>query len=286
MLSGGPAALLAGAVRSRAPKTSPAWRCCGRRRRRGSCWPLSNTRSSRPGAGGRSGQPCSSAPPPARSGLLRTAPVAAGHARRGLRSVPDLRPAVSGNGHDALRAAAGRAGCVSGGDRARGGDAPLGSLRPSLASLPSRSRSAQPTLIAYASEAAPAFRMLADMRAETGRSDAAPVLAMHRRQEFDLRRPFEWVGADAPVFARQLAAPPKHEWLELVKYWNGGGRATGRGSSPTRCAATSRSSTTARRARRIGGRSVSASSSAVCGRTRWTGTRSTRRTGTSARAGR
>jgi hypothetical protein len=28
-----------------------------------------------------------------------------------------------------------------------------------------------------------------------------------------------------PPFAERLPAPPKHEWLELVKYWNGGGRA-------------------------------------------------------------
>jgi hypothetical protein len=25
--------------------------------------------------------------------------------------------------------------------------------------------------------------------------------------------------------SKRLAAPPKHEWLELVKYWNDGGRA-------------------------------------------------------------
>ena len=32
------------------------------------------------------------------------------------------------------------------------------------------------------------------------------------------------MGADAPAFSERLAAPPRHEWLELVKYWNGGGR--------------------------------------------------------------
>jgi hypothetical protein len=84
---------------------------------------------------------------------------------------------------------------------------------------------AQPTLIAYASEAAPAFRMLADMRAVPTASDP-PVLAVHRRQDFDLRRPLKWMGADAPVFSRQLGAPPRLEWLELVNYWNGGGRGT------------------------------------------------------------
>jgi len=80
-----------------------------------------------------------------------------------------------------------------------------------------------PTLVAYASEDAPAFRMLAEMRAESSHS-AAPVLAVHRRQDFDLRRPLKWLGADAPAFSARMPAPPRLEWLELVKYWNGGGR--------------------------------------------------------------
>jgi hypothetical protein len=52
-----------------------------------------------------------------------------------------------------------------------------------------------------------------------------PVLAPDRRASFDLRRPLVWLGADAPAFQQQLAAPPQHEWREAVKYWNGGGRA-------------------------------------------------------------
>ena len=48
---------------------------------------------------------------------------------------------------------------------------------------------------------------------------------MHRREDLDLRRPMEWLGPDVPAFSRRLAAPAKHEWLELVKYWNAGGRA-------------------------------------------------------------
>jgi hypothetical protein len=48
---------------------------------------------------------------------------------------------------------------------------------------------------------------------------------MHRREDLDLRRPIQWVGAAMPPFARRLGAPPRHEWLELVKYWNGGGQA-------------------------------------------------------------
>ncbi|MBS1817185.1 MAG: hypothetical protein JSU08_04590 [Acidobacteria bacterium] len=75
---------------------------------------------------------------------------------------------------------------------------------------------------------APAFRMLGDMYVASHPEGAAlpttPVLAMHRREYFDLRRPFQWVGDRLPQFAQRLSTPPKHEWLEVVKYWNAGGR--------------------------------------------------------------
>ncbi len=72
---------------------------------------------------------------------------------------------------------------------------------------------------------APAFRMLSDMHARAAEGAAAPpVLAMHRRGEFDMRRPIQWVGSEMPALKGRLPSPPKHEWLELVKYWNGGGR--------------------------------------------------------------
>ena len=87
---------------------------------------------------------------------------------------------------------------------------------------------AQAEVTAYARSAAPAFRLLEAMheRLEHGRKRHAPppVAAMHRREELDLRRPLTWVG-DNVRFAAKLPAPPKHEWLELVKYWNSGGRA-------------------------------------------------------------
>jgi hypothetical protein len=83
-----------------------------------------------------------------------------------------------------------------------------------------------PTLVSYASENAPAFRMLADMRAQTSTPSDAPVLAVHRRQDFDLRRPVKWMGPEAPAFSERLGAPPRLEWLELVRYWNNGGRGT------------------------------------------------------------
>ncbi|MGE3959764.1 MAG: hypothetical protein AB7H96_23830 [Vicinamibacterales bacterium] len=83
-------------------------------------------------------------------------------------------------------------------------------------------------MFGFASMDAPAFRMLADMAAAAQPEGAAvpttPVLAMHRRGYFDLRRPFQWVGDRLPQFSQRLATPPKHEWLEVVKYWNAGGR--------------------------------------------------------------
>jgi hypothetical protein len=82
---------------------------------------------------------------------------------------------------------------------------------------------AEQTLFGFARAEAPAFRMLEEMNAAEGIN--APILAMHRKEYFDLRRPIDWVGSKIPAFAARLQAPPKHEWMEVVKYWNGGGRA-------------------------------------------------------------
>jgi len=81
------------------------------------------------------------------------------------------------------------------------------------------------SLAAYSSRKAPAFRLLDDLRAARSAEAEAPVLAPDRRQSFDLRRPITWVGDAMPDTARTLPAPPQHEWLEAVKYWNSGGRA-------------------------------------------------------------
>ena len=81
------------------------------------------------------------------------------------------------------------------------------------------------SLAAYSGQKAPAFRLLDDLRAARATEGEAPVLAMDRRQSFDLRRPIAWVGDAMPGVARTLPAPPQHEWLEAVQYWNGGGRA-------------------------------------------------------------
>jgi hypothetical protein len=81
------------------------------------------------------------------------------------------------------------------------------------------------TVAAYARTRAPVFRMLDDMRQLPASPDGPPVLATDRRANLDLRRPIVWTGEGMPRFARQLPAPPQHEWLELVNYWNSGGRA-------------------------------------------------------------
>ncbi len=39
--------------------------------------------------------------------------------------------------------------------------------------------------------------------------------------------PSKWMGPEAPAFSERLGAPPRLEWLELVKYWNNGGRRNG-----------------------------------------------------------
>jgi hypothetical protein len=79
------------------------------------------------------------------------------------------------------------------------------------------------SIAAYSREAAPAFRMLDAMRSQPP-SGAMPILAPDRRESFDLRGPRKLLGDAFPTVAQTLPAPPQHEWLEAVKYWNGGGR--------------------------------------------------------------
>jgi hypothetical protein len=83
------------------------------------------------------------------------------------------------------------------------------------------------SVVSYARSPAPAFRMIGDMAAaRSGVPGAAvPVLAAHRRQDLDLRRSFRWDADRLGAFAARLPAPPRREWLELVRYWNDGGSA-------------------------------------------------------------
>jgi hypothetical protein len=81
------------------------------------------------------------------------------------------------------------------------------------------------SIAAYSRAPAPAFRLLRAMQSTAQSAPAVPVLAMDRRQSFDLRRPIKWSGDAMPRLAEVLPSPPQHEWLEAVRYWNRGGRA-------------------------------------------------------------
>ena len=81
------------------------------------------------------------------------------------------------------------------------------------------------SIASFADDKPPAFRVLDEMHDRASSAKEPPVLAMDRRQEFDFRRPIAWMGDLMPLLARKLPAPPQHEWLEAVKYWNSGGRA-------------------------------------------------------------
>jgi len=79
------------------------------------------------------------------------------------------------------------------------------------------------SIAAYSRVAAPAFRLLDTMGVAARLDRVTPVLAMDRRQSLDFRRPIAWIGDAMPAVARTLPSPPQHEWMEAVKYWNGGG---------------------------------------------------------------
>jgi hypothetical protein len=100
-----------------------------------------------------------------------------------------------------------------------------------------------PALIAYAPTRPPVFALFEDMDAgsrvssrhermmpasltETAQASTTmptPVVGMHRRVLTESRRAREWQGQAFPWTV--LPAPIGHEWLELVKYWQGGGQA-------------------------------------------------------------
>jgi hypothetical protein len=73
---------------------------------------------------------------------------------------------------------------------------------------------ASPTLGAYHAQASPAVRALTEMKIER-RVSTPGALAMHQT----FVRPLE---AEDVGITPQLAAPPRLEWLELVKYWKEG----------------------------------------------------------------
>jgi hypothetical protein len=77
---------------------------------------------------------------------------------------------------------------------------------------------AAPVLAQYGREAAPAHRAVVAMNAER-RSVHPGALAMHQTYQ----RPLE---AEDVAVSPQLPSPPRHEWLELVNYWNAGHQGT------------------------------------------------------------
>jgi hypothetical protein len=72
---------------------------------------------------------------------------------------------------------------------------------------------AAPVLAAYGSEQSPTVRVLAAMTNERGSTPGA--LALHQT----FQRPLE---AETVPLSPQLPAPPRREWLELVRYWRDG----------------------------------------------------------------
>ena len=81
------------------------------------------------------------------------------------------------------------------------------------------------SIAAFARQKTPAFRLLDDMASAARSTTMPPVLAMDRRNAFDFRRPIVWADGALPRFERTVPAPPQHEWLEAMRYWNSGGRA-------------------------------------------------------------
>jgi hypothetical protein len=84
------------------------------------------------------------------------------------------------------------------------------------------------TIARFARAEAPVFRMLGDWSAAAeaeGADFRPPLLLMHRREELDSRRALQWHGERMPRLAGHPISTPKHEWLDLVRYWNGGGTA-------------------------------------------------------------
>ena len=210
---------------TRAPRISATSRCCGTFTAPGMCWTRCTTRSSRRGPRGRL-RPCvlvcASLGP---WWLCRRAPARVDRAGGGVRSVPRLRPALSGDGHEPLRAAARGADGVS----RRGGAAPAARTTPAWR-WRWRLRCSTRTSAAPRSPPSRARRR--------PRSGCSTTWAT-RRGRRPSRRCWRWIGGRISTFAgrssgwamrcraiaRKLPAPPQHEWLEAVKYWNGGGRA-------------------------------------------------------------
>jgi hypothetical protein len=74
---------------------------------------------------------------------------------------------------------------------------------------------ATPQLTAYAAVGSPTARLFDRITAAAATATPAPVVAMHQA----LLRPLE---AEPRPVGTRLPSPPRHEWLELVRYWQSG----------------------------------------------------------------
>ena len=80
-----------------------------------------------------------------------------------------------------------------------------------------------PPVVRYARDGSPVSRMFADMRRHHLSDGADRLLGMHRRVFSETRRAFLWELNGSTYWSSTLASPVHHEWLELVRYWQGGG---------------------------------------------------------------
>ena len=149
----------------------------------------------------------------------------AGAAHRCVRAVSCVRSALSGKRHDTIRTARSRTARLSWRERCGGVSAADG-CRDRRGAGDCRASGGRDERSGVCRAGGARVPAAARTCAQPARSQArAPVLATHRREELDMRRPITWMGSSMPTFSQRLPATPKHEWLELVKYWNDGGRA-------------------------------------------------------------
>ncbi|HSP89851.1 MAG TPA: hypothetical protein VLN08_03035, partial [Vicinamibacterales bacterium] len=95
--------------------------------------------------------------------------------------------------------------------------APIGGLTLAAALAIVLGITTAPVTATYARAGGPVVRALADLRTEAEEGTAGVAVGMHH--------PFaRLVEAEGVGRATALAAPPKHEWLELVKQWQAGAR--------------------------------------------------------------
>jgi hypothetical protein len=74
-----------------------------------------------------------------------------------------------------------------------------------------------PPIVRYAANGSPLARALEDVRGAAPATPEAPVVAMHHAAAQASR--------GESIALRILPAPPKREWLEVVRYWRAGGEA-------------------------------------------------------------